>query len=171
MNAKDQAAELREQAERTREALGETVQQLSDKLDVQARANEGLQKAGAKAQQVAATAADKAQQVAATTAGKAQQVAATTAGKAQQVAATTAGKAQQVAATTAGKAQQATAQVRDTAMHTIIEAERKIDDLPEAVREPAHRTMDVVRQRPAMVLLGMVGLIVLLRLLLRRSHD
>ncbi|HEY0495770.1 MAG TPA: DUF3618 domain-containing protein [Kutzneria sp.] len=149
MNAKDQAAELREQAERTREALGETVQQLSDKLDVQARANEGLQKAGAKAQQVAATAAD----------------------KAQQVAATTAGKAQQVAATTAGKAQQATAQVRDTAMHTIIEAERKIDDLPEAVREPAHRTMDVVRQRPAMVLLGMVGLIVLLRLLLRRSHD
>jgi predicted component of type VI protein secretion system len=160
MNAKDQAAELREQAERTREALGETVQQLSDKLDVQARANEGLQKAGAKAQQVAATAADKAQQVAATTAGKA-----------QQVAATTAGKAQQVAATTAGKAQQATAQVRDTAMHTIIEAERKIDDLPEAVREPAHRTMDVVRQRPAMVLLGMVGLIVLLRLLLRRSHD
>jgi hypothetical protein len=149
MNAKDQAAELREQAERTREALGETVQQLSDKLDVQARANEGLQKAGAKAQQVAATAAD----------------------KAQQVAATTAEKAQQVAATTAGKAQQATAQVRDTAMHTIIEAERKIDDLPEAVREPAHRTMDAVRQRPAMVLLGMVGLIVLLRLLLRRSHD
>ena len=138
MNAKDQAAELREQAERTREALGETVQQLSDKLDVQARASEGMQKAGAKAQQVAATAAD---------------------------------KAQQVAATTAGKAQQATAQVRDTAMHTIIEAERKIDDLPEAVREPAHRTFDVVRQRPAMVLLGMVGLIVLLRLLLRRSHD
>ena len=73
MNAKDQAAELREQAERTREALGETVQQLSDKLDVQARASEGMQKAGAKAQQVAATAADKAQQVAATTADKAQQ--------------------------------------------------------------------------------------------------
>lgn len=125
MNAKDQAAELREQAERSREALGETAQQLSDKLDVQARASEGMQKVGAKAQQVAATAAD--------------------------------------------KAQAATAQVRDTAIHTLDEAERKIDDLPEAVREPAHRTMDVVRQRPGMVLLGLAGLIVLLRLLLRRS--
>jgi ElaB/YqjD/DUF883 family membrane-anchored ribosome-binding protein len=123
MKAKDQATELREQAERTREALGETVQQLSDKLDVQARAGEGMQKV----QQVAATAADKAQQV--------------------------------------------TAQAKDTAMHSLDQAERKIDELPEAVREPAHRTMDLVRQRPGMVLLGLAGLIVLLRLLLRRSHD
>jgi ElaB/YqjD/DUF883 family membrane-anchored ribosome-binding protein len=127
MNAKDQAAALREQAERTREALGETVQQLSDKLDVPARAGEGMQKVGAKAQQVAASAADKAQQV--------------------------------------------TAQAKDTAVHSLDEAERRIDDLPEAVRAPAHHTMAVVRQRPAMVLLGVAGLIVLLRLLLRRSHD
>ena len=123
MKAKDQATELREQAERTREALGDTVQQLSDKLDVQARASEGMQKV----QQVAATAADKAQQV--------------------------------------------TAQAKDTAVHSLDQAERKIDELPEAVREPAHRTMDVIRQRPGMVLLGLAGLIVLLRLLLRRSHN
>lgn len=126
MNAKgpaDQAAELREHAERTREALGETVQKLSDKLDVQARASEGMQKANEGVQKGLA------------------------------------------------KAQQATAQVKDTAIGALGQAEKKIDDLPEAVREPAHRTVDVVRQRPALVLLGLVGLVVLLRLLLRRSHH
>ena len=55
MNAKGQAKELREQAERTREALGDTVQQLSDKLDVQARASDGVQKGLAKAQQATAS--------------------------------------------------------------------------------------------------------------------
>jgi hypothetical protein len=109
MNAKGRPAEeLKEQAERTREAVGETVQKLSDKLDVQARANEGM----AKAQQV-----------------------------------------------------------KDAAMHTLDEAERRIDDLPEAVREPAHRTVSVVGRRPGMVLLGVAGLILLLRLVLRRSHN
>jgi TPP-dependent pyruvate/acetoin dehydrogenase alpha subunit len=114
-SAADQAAELREHAERTREALGDTVQKLSDKLDVQGLANEGVQKGLA-------------------------------------------------------KAQQATTQVKDTATRALDQAEKKIDDLPEQVREPAHRTIGVVRQRPAAVLLGLLGLLVLWRLLSRRSH-
>jgi hypothetical protein len=140
VNAKepaDQAEQLREHAERTREALGDTMQKLSDKLDVQARANEGVHKVGAKAQQAAELAAD---------------------------------KAQQAAELAADKAQRAAAQAKDTAIRTLDQAERKIDELPETVREPAHRTMDVLRQRPGLVLLGVAGLVMLFRLLTRRSH-
>jgi hypothetical protein len=116
MNAKGQAKELREQAERTREALGETAQELADRLDVRARADEGLQKGLAAAQQAAA-------------------------------------------------------QAKDTATHTLDQADKKIDDLPEAVREPAHRTVGLLRQRPGLVLAGLAGLILVLRLLMRRSRG
>jgi hypothetical protein len=116
MNAKGEAKELREQAERTREALGETAQKLADRLDVRARADESVQKGLAAAQQAAA-------------------------------------------------------QVKDTAAHTLDQAEHRIDDLPAAVRDPAHRTVGLLRQRPGLVLAGLAGLIVVLRLLMRRSRG
>jgi len=134
----DQVAELREHAERTREALGETMQELSDKLDVQARAQEGVRMAADKAHQAGELAADKAHQA-----------------------------TEQVTK----MAQEATAQVRDAATRTFEQAEKKIDDLPEPVREPARQTVAVVRQRPAVVFLTLAGLFVLWRLLSRRSHD
>ena len=108
----DRAAELKEHAERTREALGETMHDLSDKLDVQARANEGI-----------------------------------------------------------ATARQATAQVKDAATRALDEAERRIDDLPEPVREPAHRTVAVVRQRPALLLAGLAGVVLRWRLFTRRSRG
>ena len=112
MNAKGQAKELKEQGERTREALDETVQKLSEKLD----AKEGVQKGLAAAQQAAA-------------------------------------------------------QAKDTATHTLDEAERRIDDLPEAVREPAHRAVGLLRSRPGVVLAGLAALVLVLRLLMRRSSK
>lgn len=107
---------MREQAERTREALGETAQKLADQLDVRARADAGVQKGLAAAQQAAA-------------------------------------------------------QAKDTATHTLDQAEQRIDDLPEAVREPAHRTLGLLRQRPGLVLAGLAGLILVLRLLMRRTRG
>ncbi|MFI9383419.1 hypothetical protein [Kutzneria sp. NPDC052558] len=79
--------------------------------------------------------------------------------------------ATQAAAQAKDTAAQTAAQVRDTATQALDQAERKIDDLPEAVREPAHRTLDVVRQRPGLVLAGLAGLILVLRLLLRRNRG
>jgi hypothetical protein len=116
MNAKQQVKELREQGERTREALDETAQQLADRLDVRARANEGVQKGLAAAQQAAT-------------------------------------------------------QAKDTATHTLDQAEQRIDDLPGAVREPVHRTVVLLRQRPGLVLAGLAGLILALRLLMRRTRG
>ena len=110
-------------AEHAREALEETAEKLSDKLDVQARAAQGVEFGAAKAQQV-------------------------------------------------GKlAQEATAHVKDTATRALDQADKKIDDLPEAVREPTQRTVNVLRQRPALVLVGLIGLFALWRLLNRRNHD
>ena len=78
-----------------------------------------------------------------------------------------AAKAQQV-----GKlAQEATAQVKDSTNRALDQAAKKIDDLPEPVREPAQRTVSVLRQRPALVLFGLVGLFALWRLLGRRNHS
>jgi ElaB/YqjD/DUF883 family membrane-anchored ribosome-binding protein len=78
-----------------------------------------------------------------------------------------AAKAQQV-----GKlAQEATTQAKDTANRALDQAAKKIDDLPEAVREPAQRTVSVLRQRPALVLFALVGLFALWRLLSHRNHD
>jgi flagellar biosynthesis/type III secretory pathway protein FliH len=134
----DQVAELREHAERTREALGETMQELSSKLDVQARAQEGLRLGVEKAHQAGELAADKAHQA-----------------------------TEQVTK----MAQEATAQVKDAANRTFEQAERKIGDLPEPVREPARQTVAVVRQRPVVVLLTLAGLFVLWRLLSRRGTN
>lgn len=78
-----------------------------------------------------------------------------------------AAKAQQVGRV----AQDATAQVKDTATRALDQAEKKLDDLPEAVREPAQRTVRTLRQRPTLVVLGLVGLFALWRLLSRRSHN
>ncbi|MFC0438355.1 DUF3618 domain-containing protein [Kutzneria buriramensis] len=134
----DQVAELREHAERTREALGETMQELSDKLDVQGRAQEGVRLGVEKVHQAGELAADKAHQA-----------------------------TEQVTR----MAHEATAQVRDAATRTFEQAEQKIDDLPEPVREPARQTVAVVRQRPALVFLTLAGLVVLWRLLSRRQRD
>jgi len=78
-----------------------------------------------------------------------------------------AAKAQQV-----GKlAQEASVQVKDTVTRALEQTEKTIDNLPEAVREPAQQTVSVLRRRPALVLYGLVGLFALWRLLSRRNHD
>jgi ElaB/YqjD/DUF883 family membrane-anchored ribosome-binding protein len=58
--AVDAAQELRENAEQTRQALGDTVQELSDKFDVPARTKQAVHDGAEKAQRVAAQVTDQA---------------------------------------------------------------------------------------------------------------
>ena len=60
--AADAAQELREDAEHTRQALGETVQELSDKFDVPTRTRQTVHEGAEKAQRAAAQVVDTATQ-------------------------------------------------------------------------------------------------------------
>jgi Protein of unknown function (DUF3618) len=170
----DSPEQLRAEIERTREQLGDTVDQLAAKADVKAQAQAkvaGLtQRAKDTADQVRQRAADtagQARQQAADAAGQARQRAADATGQVRQHAADATGQARQHAADTVGQARQQAAAVAGTGQ------EQLQARTPESVQRAASAGAAKARQYRTQlaVAAGSVGAVVLGFVLIRRRRQ